>query len=173
MLGRTAAQTEGLFCPEVFEAIGYLDAYDGEQRRSIDLFAANGIDIAGPFERWRATGNFLYTLNHPKVFVFTDILVQALTGTLIAAGDVARAAEGLRGLTDWLERSIVTGPSTPKPGRRHGIDEPFIWRTGEASGFEQIPLGVFVTRTFQQLATHPNLNPDLIPGAEAAVKAIG
>lgn len=66
-------KTLKLFRTDVYEAVGYLDMWDEAQTFLLNAFKAYGWKVDEYFLRWARSGVFMYTNNHPKLAVFSDI----------------------------------------------------------------------------------------------------
>jgi hypothetical protein len=171
VLGLGPRQTVTSFNAHTYERIGYFSLFEAEMRSLFERFAAKGIDLAQAFERWRTSGNILYTYNHPKAFVFNDILVEALAGRLFDASKREWARAALAAIPDYLEPSI-RWPIYPDIAAKYGIETDFHWRTGVSAGPQLMTLDDFVVRSFETLARYPDLNANCIPGFEACRAAL-
>jgi hypothetical protein len=165
VLGLTQRETVAAFNSTTYEAVGYFSAFQSEERNLLARFAAKGIELAQAYERWRSSGNFLYTYNHPKAFVFNDILLEALAGRFIDEAQRRSAHAALGAVPDYLKPSI-RWPVYPEIAARHGIETDFLWRTGVSAGPVSFTLDEFVAQTFETLAHRPELTADCIPGFE-------
>ena len=154
----------------VYEELGYLNLYESERTKTELKFRRYNIEISDLFETWRETGNFLYTHIHPKVFVLSDIMRRAITGSIISSSESDKVAGRLRTVRDELADSVIW-PVFPEIGEVHNIKEPFIWRKGKGGNFEEMSLDVFLSRTFTQLRRHNNLTPELVPDYEGVIMA--
>jgi hypothetical protein len=163
LLGMTPRDTADVFNPRVYERCGYFSVFDSERDGLLERFSAHDIDLASAFDSWVRSGNFLYTYNHPRAFVFNDILLQSLAGRLIEAGTAQAARASLVSITDYLEPSM-RWPVYPELAKHYGFESTLTWRTGEDTGSQSILLEDFVRRTFEILSTFPGLTADCIPG---------
>jgi hypothetical protein len=71
--GYTVEETVGLYRREVFQALGYLDAWGPAAAGLIADGDEAGVDLRAPLEAWRRTGCFTYTPNHPNLRVMADL----------------------------------------------------------------------------------------------------
>ena len=71
--GLSAVEIRALFCPEVFERVGFGRFLD--QSKAAMIAEGNAVDfpIAELLEKWLASGRFMHTVNHPKLGVLADI----------------------------------------------------------------------------------------------------
>ncbi|HEX3430064.1 MAG TPA: WcbI family polysaccharide biosynthesis putative acetyltransferase [Rhizomicrobium sp.] len=165
------AATAALFNGSTWERLGYYSVFEAEKRQLLERFRQFGIDLSPAFERWRAQGNFLYTYNHPKAFVFNDILLEALRGHFLdeLACESARAA--LASVPDYLEPSI-RWPVYPEIAARHGIAADFVWRTGTKAGPITLTRDDFIAETFDALTEYPELHGACVPDFDTVRAAL-
>jgi hypothetical protein len=162
-LGLAQSEAVAAFNGRVYERIGYFSAFESARQNLLERFAKKEIDLAPAFERWRSTGNFLYTYNHPKAFVFNDILREALAKRFLNRLQQEQAHELLAPLPDYLDPSI-RWPVYPEIAAYHRIDTDFLWRTGVNAGPTLLSLPDFIARSFEILGGVPGLGSDCIPG---------
>lgn len=149
LMGKSIDRTVASFCREVYDSLGYSITYAAERQQLIQRYADAGIDIRGAMGRWERRGNFLHTHNHPKVYVFFDILCLALSGEILSPALLWRT----RDLGDAIEDNAATSIVWPAYGggeRRLGICEPLVWRKGRLQNYERLDLATFVERSFRQ-----------------------
>jgi hypothetical protein len=163
VLGLSQEETVAAFDADIYESIGYFSIFDAEKQELLERFAAQGIDLDAAFHRWRSAGNFLYTHNHARAFVFNDILLEALSGRFLDESWRESALEKLSAVPDYLEPSI-RWPVYPEIAARYGLQSDFLWRTGVAAGPAAMTLADFVARTFEVLRSCSGLNADCVPG---------
>ena|SRR5438105_1386208 len=171
VLGLTQKQAVAAFNARTYDRIGYFSLFEPEWQNLLERFAAKRIDLARVFETWRASGNFLYTYNHAKAFVFNDILLEALSGQLLDPARRRAAQAALAIVPDYLEPSI-RWPVYPDIAARYGINNDFLWRTGVNAGPVSMTLDDFVAQSFETLARFPELTFDCIPGFDSCRAAL-
>ena len=171
VLGLSQEQTRAAFNGEIYTRLGYLSLLEPERENLFERFAAKHIDLAQPFARWYESGNFLYTHNHARAFVFNDILLDALCPLFIAESQRENARATLAAVPDYLEPSI-RWPVYPEIARLHSIETDFLWRTGVNAGPVSMTCAEFVARTFDALRGFPELKGDCIPGFDLCRAAL-
>jgi len=72
-LGLNVDQTLKLFNSRVYEILGYYSLYEVEFHRIHQEFLEYGFDISNIIAQWRLLGCFMYTVNHPKSQILSDI----------------------------------------------------------------------------------------------------
>lgn len=82
-------EVEPLFNPFTFKILGYFDAF--EKARTYLLAKANesGYALSDDFERWKASGLFMYTNNHPKPPVLLSIAQAVARKAGLSAGPLS------------------------------------------------------------------------------------
>lgn len=159
------------FHTATYDRIGYFSLFPSERQNLLERFGAKHIDLKQSFESWHASGNFLYTYNHAKAFVFNDILLEALSDRYLDVSQRQAAQRALAAVPDYLEPSI-RWPVYPDIAARYGIESDFLWRTGVTAGPVSMTLEDFVARTFETLSTVPDLSAGCVPGFESCRDAL-
>jgi hypothetical protein len=172
LMGKPWQEAKAAFNSDVYERLGYFAIYDLGRRTVIEHFASVGIDLAGSFQRWEEAGDYLYTHNHPKMFVLHDLLRKALVGRVMSEDEAELARPRLLGLTDPLE-VFAWWPVYPEIAARRNFATPFLWRTSRADGSEAIDLDEFLQRTYHHLESFDQLTQASIPGFELCAAALG
>ncbi|GAB4304684.1 MAG: hypothetical protein Fur0034_21720 [Desulfuromonadia bacterium] len=71
--GLSESQALALFRRDVYEKVGFFSLWDRERETLLGLFESTGFDIRSDFLRWTRRGPFMYSFNHPRIFVLFDI----------------------------------------------------------------------------------------------------
>ncbi|HTT85201.1 MAG TPA: WcbI family polysaccharide biosynthesis putative acetyltransferase [Rhizomicrobium sp.] len=171
MLGMSAQEIACAFHRRTYEQAGYFSVFESERDALLANFAEAGIDISADFDGWMARGDFLYSSNHPKAFVFADILLRALSGRFLPAAEHAHAREILAQVPDYLEDSI-RWPVYPEIAAHHGFEGSLSWRLTEAAGGASLALGQFVLQSFEILDGEAPLPRHVVPGFEMCADAL-
>ncbi len=171
ILGASVRKTVRAFRLPVYERVGYLSVFESERDSLLGRFAAAGIDISADFDGWMARGDFLHTFNHPKAFVFADILVRALTGRFLPPAECAKARAILAQVPDYLENSIKW-PVYPEIAAHYGFKGSLSWKQTRGAGGETLTLKEFVKQSFVVLDSVSRLPSHVVPGFEACAAAI-
>lgn len=171
LLGMTQGNAASQFNAKVYERCGYFSVFEPERDGLLERFAAQGIALASAFDGWVRSGNFLHTYNHPRAFVFNDILLQFLAGRLIDSAKAQSADASLASIPDYLEPSI-RWPVYPELARHYGFESALTWRTGEVAGAQSILREDFVGRSFEIFSSFRGLAPDHIPGFDQCRNAL-
>jgi len=171
LLGMSPRNTATRFHSRVYERCGYFALFELERSGLLDRFSAQGIALVSAFAGWARSGNFLYTYNHPKAFVFNDIILQSLAGRSLDPVNVQAARATLASIPDYLEPSI-RWPVYPELAAHYGFTSALTWRTGEGSGSQSISLDDFVGRSFKIFSSFPELAAGCIPGFDQCRDAL-
>jgi hypothetical protein len=163
LLGMSRNDAIAAFDAGTYERTGYFAVFEAEKTELLQRFALHGIDLAAAFDRWTQTGNFLYTYNHPKASIFSDVLLQALKARFIESRQMASARATLATVPDYLEPSI-RWPVYPEIAALYRFDSEMVWRTGRDAGSVSMSLEDFVGRSFEVLQTLSDISADCIPG---------
>jgi hypothetical protein len=172
LMGKPWQEAMAAFNVDVYERLGYFAVYESGRRALIEHYARAEIDIAAAFQRWEDRGDYLYTHNHPKVFVLHDLLCQALVGRGFSEGEPESARPKLSNLTDHLA-VFASWPVYPEIAARHNFTAPFLWRTSRADGSESIVLDEFLRRSYTLLEQFGQVTPASVPGFEICAVALG
>lgn len=76
--GLSVDQAEALFTREVFDYVGYLDAWQGAVADVLRAGVAAGMKLDEDVARWSRGGSFMYTPTHPRPQVMFDIARRAM-----------------------------------------------------------------------------------------------
>jgi Polysaccharide biosynthesis enzyme WcbI len=71
--GLSVAQTMSLFRADVYQTLGYLDMWPESEAFLLEQFRHHGWPVDQFYGRWVRRGAFMYSINHPKLYVFADI----------------------------------------------------------------------------------------------------
>jgi hypothetical protein len=144
------SEAEALFCPEVFRALGYLDAWPASVAWLRAEFEKCDVAFDPFFLRIQRTGNFMHSHNHPRIGALAE-LARELARLLGAPPE--RLAEPL---VDLLDDGLapLSWPVYPGVAERCGLRGSYRWRLGT----EVIPdLPTYVRLT---LAAYRTQDPD-------------
>lgn len=111
-----------LFTPKVFEAVNYFDYFATSEALLIEQGQLSDLPMAGLLNKWKRSGSFMYTLNHPKMFVLTDIVRAFLNREKIPYADH---------VLDYVDDTMVNGPAWgvyPEIARKIGVDGGYYFK---------------------------------------------
>jgi hypothetical protein len=98
--------------------------------------------LEGAFERWRARGAFMYSMNHPDLDVMRDItehLLKKIGQPVIISGAAIYMDDPLVHMPIW--------PVYPEIGMRHGISGGYIFKPHDP--YVEITLGYYIGECFK------------------------
>lgn len=122
--GLTRRHTAGMFRAEVFEALGYFDAWTGSERALAEAFAGSAVDVRSYLQGARRSGVFMHTVNHPRMAAVAMVARQVLP--VIDPALPPLDSDILRFVDDPL--SHLVWPVYPEIGRYLGVEGAYRWR---------------------------------------------
>lgn len=126
--GLSLVEANALFNANVFDEIGYFDAWNPAVAELVDNAAKFSLDLGGHVVRWSRRGPFMWSNNHPKSFVLYDLahVLMARAGLPVRDIDWDYYAIDDLGRGDVFpiypplaERFGFAGSYTFKPGNYH------------------------------------------------------
>lgn len=146
--GLSEKQALSLYREDIYRHLGYLDGWDEERGRFIDLYKKYGFDVERYFIGWTRSGAFMHSISHPKIFVLRDL------AKLIIGHTGSRLYE-----TDMLPHdNLANGPVYPiypEIGSRLGVQGGYLFKPG--GSYECLPLQEIVHRSFEIYRAHPDI----------------
>jgi hypothetical protein len=159
--GLDEAQARDLFNGEVYEKLGYYDAWSVERARTISEFELWGFDIRQHFVDWTRDGPFMHSTNHPRIAVLRDLARMLLE----QAGEPAAK-------TALLPHDNLAGgpclPVYPEIGLRLGVEGNYVFKNGGVA-YRTFGLEEFIARSFEVYRGQPELGASY-PGYEATIQ---
>jgi hypothetical protein len=158
----SAADTAALFCEAVFERLNFFGCWDAARRAQLDEGRDAGFPLDDMLARWERRGRFMYTPNHPALFVMADV-ARAL---LQRAGFEASFGTPEDYLPDSMLYKAVW-PVYPEIASRLGLPGSYAFKPpqppGTAAPAALLGLDEFIERSFEAYAHMP-------PGALASAR---
>jgi len=102
--GLNPQETAALFNEKVFAQLGFFDYWDISKNSLLKEGIATNLDLSALIERWTQKGEWMYSMNHPKLFVLADVARAIL------------AREGvptLLGVEQFIDDELANGPVWP------------------------------------------------------------
>lgn len=102
--GLSPQETAALFNEKVFAQLGFFDYWDISEKSLLKEGIATNLDLSALIERWTQRGEWMYSMNHPKLFVLADVARAIL------------AREGvptLLGAEQFIDDELANGPVWP------------------------------------------------------------
>jgi hypothetical protein len=106
LAGFSIEEAEILFNSLVYEKLGYFDYYGKSGAFLVNRFKLFGVDIEPWLEKWKASGCFMHSINHPKIHVVCDL---ALIACSIMGVDTKNDDGRLQAVPD----NLAAGPQIP------------------------------------------------------------
>lgn len=144
--GLSVEETCALFREEVFEALGFFNYWDASIQFLIETGKAAVLPLENLIEGWNRRGPWMYTINHPKLFVLADLAREILTreGISFLPGVEQSMPDKLANDSVW--------PVYPEIGRRLAVEGNYLFmRPGVRSTSEadrQMGLDEFIRASF-------------------------
>jgi hypothetical protein len=145
-----AADTEMLFCEEVYRELGFFDLYKIEKRRLLAQFAMHEIDLNEEFARWERQGDFVYVCHHPKPVVMIDILRRSLLGRYLDVAGFHASAEIATTQVDHFAGTEVW-PIYPELAVSLGFQGSLTWVRPAKLHVQKLSLREVIDATFMAL----------------------
>jgi hypothetical protein len=111
-----------LFDREIFEILGYFNNFSESKKYFLKMGNEANLPLSRLFDKWKRKGVFMYSINHPKVFVLTDIVAAFLERE-----GIDYAKPGL----DLLQDHLAQGPCWgvyPEIARKLGVEGSFFFK---------------------------------------------
>lgn len=151
--GLSVKEAVSLFRDEVYDSLGYYDAFAVSRDLLIRECASAGFDVVPLIARWMADGPFVYLPLHPKIGPLNDATMALLDGAGLLAESEKREAPD-----DDLARNIIW-PVYPEIAQRLGIPGDYVFRPKQQKHAPErsqpLDLDSFVERTFACYAEAP------------------
>jgi polysaccharide biosynthesis acetyltransferase WcbI-like protein len=153
-LGYTPDETELLFNRFVFARLGYLQEYEASWTLLVRDFVESGLAPHLELERWRKTGPFMHTVNHPKV----SALAKLARASAIATGLVD--PDGPVPAVEYDHLAWDTGwPVYPEIAEELGVVGDYLFkRRSEVTPSGVVPLlrlPEFIRESFEMYRSYP------------------
>jgi hypothetical protein len=161
--GLDEGQARELFRGEVYEQLGYYDAWGVERDRIVAHFDMWGFDIRQSFVDWTRDGPFMYTTNHPRIAVLRDIARMLLEHTGEPATKTALLPHD----------NLANGPCLPvypEIGARIGLQGDYVFKSGGT--YRTFGLEEFIAGCFAVYRAHPELRANYASYGEKIQRAI-
>jgi hypothetical protein len=118
----TKAQTLQLFCEDTYSKLGYFDYWPLSVQVLVEEGARTDISMEPLIEKWTKQGCWMYSMNHPKLFVLADIARIVLTraGVEVLPGVEEYAYDELKNDYVW--------PLYPEIGKRLNLEGHYLFK---------------------------------------------
>jgi hypothetical protein len=171
LAGLSAQETEGLYNRLAFSRLGYLDAYALQSQLLVERWAKDDVAAENLLVRWRETGCFAHSVNHPKMVVLLDLarIACARMGLVPRAADIDPA-----GLPDVLARDRLH-PVFPDIAASIGVAPEGCFSAGLDPQGNRVAISMldFLLASFASFATAPEQSLRAVPGVQEGMAALG
>jgi hypothetical protein len=166
--GLTEKQALKLYCEDTYKRLGYLDGWDDERDRFVNVYKKHGFDVSQCFIEWTRSGAFMHTLSHPKINVLRDLAKMIIN----------RSGYRLNTTSILPHDNLANGPVYPiypEIGSRLGVRGDYLFKFG--GRYECIDLEEFVHLSYEiyrgspEITFHP-LYEDRLSSAVSIIEAI-
>jgi hypothetical protein len=151
----SVSATAELFCEAVYERLHFFRAWDVARRALLEEGEGVGFPLDSMFERWRNTGAFMHSVEHPALTVMAD-MARVLAGR---AGLHVTVDTPEYYLNDPLKHLAVL-PVYPEIARRLGVPGAYAFKkaqpAGDVDGTDVIELKQFIEESF---AAYAHMDP--------------
>jgi hypothetical protein len=150
--GLSVAEANALFNDNVFETLGYFDAWTpAVAHLLLQCRNEGGLDFSNELAAWARRGVFMYTINHPKPFVMIDMARRLLTEAGVETG---RFDSEHYMIDDFVEQSRPIFPVYPPIGARYGVSGSYTFRVTRSrvvrDTADYLDLPQFLTSAFEK-----------------------
>jgi GSCFA family/Polysaccharide biosynthesis enzyme WcbI len=148
------AETLRLFCEDTYSKLGYFDYWPLSVQVLVEEGARADISMEPLIEKWTRQGCWMYSMNHPKLFVLADIARIVLTR---AGLDVLPGVEEYA--YDELKNDYVW-PLYPEIGKRLNLEGHYLFkRAAPREVFDvsvpMMALEEFIEASFEAFSKYP------------------
>lgn len=166
-------ETVALFNTLTYQKLGYFEEYNRAAAFLAKQFGAIGVDIAPHFERWRARGCFMHSINHPKPYVTNSLAAIAcqLAGIPIESDDPAYLDMVPDGLAEHPRLPVY-----PEIAERLGVRGHLHFKPSHnlhQNNFRLLPLDEFVAESLALYKGVPRQSLLAAEGVADALRALG
>lgn len=130
------------FNAHTYSRLGYFDAWDRSREDLVAEGLAAGMPLGAAIGRWARGGNFMFSMNHPKIRVMSDIAAELMQRTGLSS-TCTNAADFL----DDPLRKMSIWPVYPEIAQRYGLDGHMTFRRSETN--EALSLSDFIERSYE------------------------
>lgn len=125
--GLSREQTTALFCPKIYEALGYTRRWTAALKELHDLFSVSNLDFREFYPAVLEHAPFMHTLNHPRgevIGLLTKLIAVSITGDR----SLMKLPLG-RIVQDFLGQDTYW-PIYPGIAETYGLEGHYIWKLG-------------------------------------------
>lgn len=151
-----------LYRHDVYEFLGYFSHTATADHFLIGLGEKMGVGLQSALARWKSTGCFMHSINHPKLFVLAD-----LSRILLAKENI----EYIPDVEDYLFDELSNHPCWPiypEIGQALGVRGNYIFKQARGLGTEERPVPTLTLDKYLELA-YKNYDANRQSGIKPAV----
>lgn len=144
--GMDIDQTLALFAADVYQQMGYFDCYAGWKAFLAGEGEQTGLPLAHLIDDWSRQGCWMYSVNHPKLFVLADIARELMRRENIA---IDETVDAITLVEDAFSHGTIW-PIYPEIAAHYGLSGDCIFR----SGVTEWDLREFVATSFARFEAY-------------------
>jgi GSCFA family/Polysaccharide biosynthesis enzyme WcbI len=133
--GMSSDQIFDLFNEKTFLKLGYLDGWNNSKAMLLEEGKKIGFPLTDLLEKWKTTGCFMYSFNHPTMHIAADIAMTIARGLGIEIQNFNSA----RYLNDPL-KAMPVWPIYPAIAKHYGLDGDYAFTRYSPLGTMQLKL---------------------------------
>jgi hypothetical protein len=149
----TPADTLKLFCEKTYQILGYFDYWAPAKKMLLDEEIFTHISLELMLKKWERKGCWMYSLNHPKLFVLVDIAKTLLE---------REGIEILPGVEEYVDDEMNTEnvwPVYPEIAKRLGLEGHYLFKRATPSVLRDMPVPMmtleqFIDESFKAYSTY-------------------
>ena len=168
--GLSADDARSLFRGDVYDALGYYDAYAEARELLVEACRQSRLDVTPMIGEWLKAGAFFHVPLHPKIRVLNDIAFALLRNAGLHDGHTPAAPE------DLLAPNI-SWPVYPEIAERLGLTGDYEFRPDRRGPAGRNPaafsLDEFIDRTFEGYRRSPPVFASFPRMGDARLQSIG
>ncbi len=138
----TAAETHQLFCRQTFEALGYFEYASVARNVLVSEGAVVGIDLEPLIDQWARRGCWMYSMNHPKLFVMADI------ARILLEREGIKTLPGVEEFVDDQMNTEYVWPVYPEIGERLGLTGHYLFKRAKPYAFRDLSVSLLTLEQF-------------------------
>ena len=150
----TQTETLKLFCEKTYQTLGYFDYWVPAKKLLLSEEQFTGIPLEHLVRKWEQRGSWMYSLNHPKLFVLVDIAKAILEREGIAI---------LPGVEEFVDDEMNTEnvwPIYPEIAERLGLSGHYLFKRATPSALRDMPVPMmtleqFIDESFKAYSQYP------------------
>jgi hypothetical protein len=150
----TKNETLRLFCEDTYSKLGYFDYWPLSVKILVEEGGRTGISMAPLIEKWTNQGCWMYSMNHPKLFVLTDI-----ARIVLKRENVELLPDVEEYVYDELKNSCVW-PIYPEVGERFSFEGHYLFKRATRLELVDEPVPIialeeFIDASFEVFSKYP------------------